>query len=75
MLMDKGYYDYDFEAPKEKAKKHENTEERTKDMAKRFGFGNIRVAGQNKPMSAEQLQLEVMEEEKKKQSARHGKSV
>ncbi len=78
MLMDKGYYDYDYEAPTEKeiavrtaAKSDAELEERLKKM----GFSIKPKSAKNKPMSAEQLQLEVMEEEKKKQAARHGKSV
>ena len=83
MLMDKGYYDYDYEALKEKAKRHENTEERTQNMAKRFGFGNIRVAGQKahsadadtQVLDAEALQSEVMEEERKKAAIRGGVTI
>lgn len=67
MLMDKGYYDYDFEAPKEiqKRKTYEESvksDEELREILGRFGWGK-------KPMSAEQLQSEVMEEEKKKQAA------
>ncbi len=73
MLMDKGFYDYDYEVPKEinKRKTYEESvrsDEEIRDILGRFGWGK-------KPLTAEQLQLEVMEEEKKKQAARHGKSV
>ena len=39
MLIDKGFYDYDYEAVSEKAVRHEQSEERTNNMMKRFGFG------------------------------------
>lgn len=64
MLMDKGYYDYDYEAVKTKAKRHENSEKRTQDIMNRFGFGKVKSL--KKPLTPEQLQAEVMREEEKK---------
>lgn len=69
MLIDKGFYDYDYEAVSEKAVRHEQSEERTNNMMKRFGFG--KKEGQNSmspfgkkdehhPMSPEEIQKEVM---------------
>ena len=57
MLIDKGFYDYDYEAVSEKAVRHEQSEERTNNMMKRFGFG--KKEGQNS-MSPEEIQKEVM---------------
>lgn len=57
MLIDKGFYDYDYEAVSEKAVRHEQSEERTNNMMKRFGFG--KKEGQTS-MSPEEIQKEVM---------------
>ena len=67
MLMDKGYYDYDYEAPKQIKRKKTYEESRksdkeVRDMLRKFGWG--------KKHTAEQLQAEVLEEERKKQAAR-----
>ena len=69
MLIDKGFYDYDYEAVSEKAVRHEQSEERTNNMMKRFGFGKndehhpMSPFGKNdehNPMSPEEIQKEVM---------------
>lgn len=57
MLIDKGFYDYDYEAVSEKAVRHEQSEERTNNMMKRFGFGK---KDEHNPMSPEEIQKEVM---------------
>ena len=64
MLIDKGFYDYDYEAVSEKAVRHEQSEERTNNMMKRFGFGkndehHRKKEGQTS-MSPEEIQREVM---------------
>ena len=64
MLIDKGFYDYDYEAVSEKAVRHEQSEERTNNMMKRFGFGkkdehHRKKEGQTS-MSPEEIQKEVM---------------
>ena len=64
MLIDKGFYDYDYEAVSEKAVRHEQSEERTNNMMKRFGFGkkdehHRKEEGQTS-MSPEEIQKEVM---------------
>ena len=69
MLIDKGFYDYDYEAVSEKAVRHEQSEERTNNMMKRFGFGKKeghhtmspfgKKEGQTS-MSTEEIQKEVM---------------
>nr|DAN28962.1 MAG TPA: hypothetical protein [Caudoviricetes sp.] len=67
MLLDKGYYDYDYEAVKETARRNETQEQkekRTQGMMDRFGFG--RVKSVKKTLSPEELQAEVMAEEKKR---------
>ena len=67
MLMDKGYYDYDYEAVKKKpkAQTQEQSEERTQRIMDRFGFGKVKKINK-KPLTAEELQAEVMKEERKK---------
>lgn len=65
MLLDKGYYDYDFEAVKETVRRKETQEQkdkRTQKMMDRFGFGKVKSV--KKPLSAEELQAEVMAEKK-----------
>ena len=69
MLIDKGFYDYDYEAVSEKSVRHEQSEERTNNMMKRFGFGKKdehhpmspfgKKEGQTS-MSPEEIQKEVM---------------
>lgn len=58
--MDKGYYDYDYKAVKEKPARHEQSEERTQRMMDRFGFGKVKNL--KKKLTPEELQREVMEE-------------
>lgn len=57
--MDKVYYDYDYEAVKEKPVKHEQSEERTQRMMDKFGFGKVKSM-KKKPLNPEELQREVM---------------
>lgn len=61
MLIDKGYYDYDFKAvaPKQKQLLYENTvksEEETRSMLARFGIGIGTAAKEPKDMNMEELQ-------------------
>ena len=42
ILLDKSYYDYDYEIVKQKAERHEQSEERTQRMMDRFGFGKVK---------------------------------
>ena len=81
MLIDKGFYDYDYEAVSEKAVRHEQSEDRTNNMMKRFGFGkkdehhrkkegqtSMSPFGNNDehtPMSPEEIQREVMSDSAK----------
>lgn len=70
MLMDKGYYDYDYEAVKETIRREETQEQkekRTQGMMDRFGFGKVKSV--KKPLTPAELQAEVMAEEKKKGAA------
>lgn len=65
LLMDKGYYDYDYEAVKvaPKQKTYEETvksDKEIRDILGRFGWGQQKLF-------PEELQREVMEEERKKQ--------
>ncbi len=64
MLIDKGYYDYDYEKPKEvvKAEKHERTYEQTQSLFTRMGFGKVKKLGEPKILTPEDAQRRVMEE-------------
>lgn len=67
MLLDKGYYDYDYEAVKETVRRNETQEQkekRTQGMMDRFGFGKVRSV--KKTLTPEELQAEVMAEGKEK---------
>jgi hypothetical protein len=71
MLMDKGYYDYDYSAPEKKQPcivKPKNKEELNSMMA-RFGFRTKLRTPDSKPLTPAELQAEVMAEEKKKRAA------
>lgn len=61
--MDKGYYDYDYKAVKEKPVRHEQSEERTQRMMDRFGFGKVKRLKDKQ--SIEELQAEIMKEQNK----------
>lgn len=64
MLLDKGYYDYDYEEAKSKSKytgvKHEPSKERTDYLMRRFGFGRY---AEKKKLTPEELQKEIMAEQ------------
>ncbi len=60
MLLDKGYYDYDFSEPEEKhnVPRHNRTHEQTQDLFSRMGFGKVKKLGES--MTAEELQKDAM---------------
>lgn len=70
MLLDKSYYDYDYEVVKDSpslVRRNETQEEkdrRTQGMMDRFGFGKVKSV--KKTLTPEELQAEVMAEGKKK---------
>lgn len=71
MLMDKGYYDYDYNADHSKRREKlrqlrpkSNTE--LQEKLTRMGFGNIMA--KDTPLSPAELQSEVMREEEKKRA-------
>lgn len=67
MLIDKGYYDYDFEVV-EKTVTFEDTiktDEEVSEMASRFGFGAKKTKKLSE-MTAEELQAHAMKEENQK---------
>lgn len=71
MLMDKGYYDYDYQEPKQtiKRKTYEESvrsDAEIQEMLSRFGWGQHE---KKQPLTPEQLQAEVMAEERKKQQS------
>ena len=67
MLMDKGYYDYDYKEPEENiiVEKHERTHEQTQSIFSRMGFGKLKKIGETIPMTAEEMQRIAMEENEK----------
>lgn len=73
MLVDKGYYDYDFSEPKHK--KRINPSEVTilsdaevaAELSRAIIPGTNKLVHEQKPLSPEQLQAEVIAEEKQKQ--------
>ena len=63
-LIDKGYYDYDYEVVKKPVyAKHDQSDERIQNMMNRFGFGKVKKFDNPSP---EELQAEVWKEEQKK---------
>lgn len=67
MLIDKGYYDYDYEEPKHKrssAPTKAKSDEETAKMLSRFGIGTARKSEKVdlKKMDMEQLQAYAMRE-------------
>lgn len=66
MLLDKGYYDYDYERPKGHYERRRETDEqraaRTQNMMDRFGFGKVKSV--KDVLRASELQSEVMTEGK-----------
>ena len=75
MLIDKGYYDYDYsEESREKSKmrrKHNRTEAEQKAVWERMGFGHLRRPGEPKPtqpITPEDMQRIAMEELKEKKA-------
>ena len=68
MLIDKGYYDYDFEAVK-KAKVEDvapRNREETQKLVARFGIGVKPSVAQGEGMSVDELQRMAMESENAK---------
>lgn len=68
MLMDKGYYDYDYTEPQRKPKTElkEKSEEEVGAMLARFGFKTKLRSKEPKPMTAEEMQRIAMEEERQR---------
>ena len=68
MLMDKGYYDYDYKEPEGAivVEKHERTHEQTQSIFSRMGFGKVKKIGEPKPLTAEEMQRIAMEEQNDK---------
>ena len=67
LLIDKGYYDYDFtEPPKPKPKLKKKTTREVSSMLARFGFKTKLHDGEKPPMTAEEMQRIAMEEQNEK---------
>lgn len=66
MLMDKGYYDYDYEKPSARVEAAMTAAKSDDELeAKLRGMG-LNVRPKKKPLTPEELQAEVMAEEKEK---------
>ena len=63
MLMDKGYYDYDYTEPKEEVvvEKHKRTHEQTQSIFTRMGFGKLKKLGEPTPPTDEEIQAAGLE--------------
>ncbi len=72
MLMDKGFYDYDYSEPKPRInyQPKPKSREQLSSMLARFGFKTKLRTPDSKPLSPSELQAEVMREEEKKQQKR-----
>lgn len=68
MLLDKSYYDYDYEAVEEKSvtPQKPKSKREVSAMLSRFGFQTKIGTDKKKPLSPEELQAEVMAEIKDK---------
>lgn len=71
MLMDKGYYDYDYSKPQERQthKAKPKSKEELDAMMARFGFKTKLRSSSSKPLTPAELQAEVIAEERKKQQS------
>ena len=68
MLMDKGYYDYDYAEPKETHKVilKEKSDKEVSSMLARFGFKTKLRSKESKSLTAEEMQRIAMEEQNDK---------
>ena len=64
MLMDKGYYDYDYTEPERKVKAvlREKSKEEIGSMLARFGFNTKLRSKEPKPLTPEEMQQIAMSE-------------
>lgn len=67
MLMDKGYYDYDYKEPEVKREVviKKKSDKEVSAMLARFGF-KTKLTSEAKPLTAEEMQRIAMEEQKDK---------
>lgn len=72
MLIDKGYYDYDYEKPKEKptVERHRRTHEETQRLFTRMGFGKVKKIGEPEQprLTPDEMQRIAMEEMREKKN-------
>lgn len=68
MLMDKGYYDYDYSTPEENQNRQvkQKSREELDAMMSRFGFKTKLRTSSPKPLTPSELQAEMMKYEKGK---------
>ena len=66
MLLDKGYYDYDYEKPNERTEAALTAVKSDDEIAARLRDMGLNVRPKKKTLTPEELQAEVMAEEKKR---------
>lgn len=65
MLLDKGYYDYDYEKPSVRTEAALTAAKSDEELATKLRGMGLNVRPKKKPLTPWELQAEVMEEEKK----------
>ena len=63
MLLDKGYYDYDYEKPSEKTETALNASKNDSELAAKLRGMGLTVTEKKKALTPEELQAAVMAEE------------
>ena len=71
MMVDKGYYDYDFDAKAvetqhKKINRKERTHEQTQSIFTRMGFGKVKKLDSSQPLTPEEMQRIAMDEAKER---------
>lgn len=71
MLIDKGYYDYDFDAKvlenrQKRTQRKERTHEEKQSLFTRMGFGRVKRLGEDSPLTPDEMQRIAMAEVKVK---------
>ncbi len=71
MLIDKGYYDYDYEKPTPRtqaAMSAAKSDQELIDALSKMGFGRVDTPKQSKPLTPDEMQRIAMQEARKKKN-------